>query len=245
MSTLASQVILHPTVSAALKVLATTNGRDKLYRAVQYFSRFYAWYLISRGQKLNATRWNALKSHLALGRKLMRVGRPIENLQTALRAAQTSGRLGEQLTTIARNIGYFGYLSYDSVSWANTVRFITLKPETAAKVNKTAARLWLAGILFSIAHGVIKTGRLTQEASELRSLDEKDIGGQNVRQTKLQALEQIRAATRQQFLIDILDVWIPASTLGLANLNDGIVGIFGFISSALALRTQWAKVNGK
>ncbi|TFY59894.1 hypothetical protein EVG20_g7624 [Dentipellis fragilis] len=216
-----------------------------LYRAVQYFSRFYAWYLISRGQKLSATRWNALKNHLALGRKLMRVGRPIENLQTALRAAQTTGHLGEQLTTIARNIGYFGYLSYDSVSWANTVRFIALKPETAARINKTAARLWLTGILFSIAHGVIKTGRLTQEASELRSLNEKDIGGQNVRQTRLQALEQVRAATRQQFLIDILDVWIPASTLGLANLNDGIVGIFGFFSSALALRAQWVKVNGK
>jgi peroxin-11B len=37
----------------------------------------------------------------------------------------------------------------------------------------------------------------------------------------------IRAATRQQFIIDSLDVWIPASGLGLVNLNDGVLGIFG------------------
>lgn len=36
-----------------------------------------------------------------------------------------------------------------------------------------------------------------------------------------------RAATRQQFIIDILDVWLPAANLGLVNLNDGTLGIFG------------------
>lgn len=37
----------------------------------------------------------------------------------------------------------------------------------------------------------------------------------------------MRTATRHQFIIDILDVWLPASNLGLVNLNDGILGIFG------------------
>jgi peroxin-11B len=36
-----------------------------------------------------------------------------------------------------------------------------------------------------------------------------------------------RAATRQQFIIDVLDVWLPASNLGLVNLNDGILGTVG------------------
>ena len=40
-------------------------------------------------------------------------------------------------------------------------------------------------------------------------------------------LHSIRAATRQQFIIDVLDVWLPASNLGLVNLNDGVLGIFG------------------
>lgn len=37
----------------------------------------------------------------------------------------------------------------------------------------------------------------------------------------------MRAATRQQFIIDILDMWLPAANLGLVNLNDGTLGIFG------------------
>lgn len=39
---------------------------------------------------------------------------------------------------------------------ANSIRFLMLKPETAQKVNKTANRFWLAGILFSITHAVFK-----------------------------------------------------------------------------------------
>ncbi|TFY83777.1 hypothetical protein EWM64_g243 [Hericium alpestre] len=245
MSSVASQLILHPTVSKTFKVLGTTTGRDKIYRAVQYFSRFFAWYLISRGLKLDAVRWNSLKSHLALGRKLLRLGKPVENLQAALRAAQTTGYLWEQLTTIARNLSYFGYLSYDGVAWASAIHFITLKPATASKVNRTAARLWLTGILFSLANGLIKGGRLTKETNELRALGEKDIGSQNALQAKLRALDELRASTRQQFVIDILDIWIPATTLSLVNVNDGVVGIFGFLSSVLALRSHWNAVNAK
>ena len=87
MADVASQIILHPTASASLKILGTTLGRDKVrslcpsppllalsngpqvYRATQYFARFFAWYLISRGHKVDAVRWNALKGHLAIARK--------------------------------------------------------------------------------------------------------------------------------------------------------------------------------
>ncbi|KAI9460909.1 peroxisomal biogenesis factor 11 [Lactarius psammicola] len=243
MANVASQVILHPTSSATLKVLGTTLGRDKIYRTAQYFARFFAWYLISRGHKVQAVRWNALKGHLATARKLLRLGKPLEHLQAALRAAQNTGDFKEQFTTIARQLGYFGYLTYDAVVWANTVKFITLNPVTSQKVQNIANRFWLAGILFSITHAVFKAGRLTKEAREIRGLDEKNVGGDNARESRLRALHTTRTATRQQFIIDILDVWLPASNLGLVNINDGALGIFGTISSFLALRAQWLAVN--
>jgi peroxin-11B len=37
----------------------------------------------------------------------------------------------------------------------------------------------------------------------------------------------MRSDTRYQFIIDILDIWIPASNLGLVNVNDGLVGLAG------------------
>lgn len=69
MADIASQVVLHPLVSQSIKLLGTTLGRDKIYRTVQYFARFLAWALLTRGYKLEAARWNSLKNALAGGRK--------------------------------------------------------------------------------------------------------------------------------------------------------------------------------
>ncbi len=47
------------------------------------------------------------------------------------------------------------------------------------------------------------------------------------RDLKLQNLQVAREAVRYQFVMDVLDVWIPATNVGLVNLNDGVLGIFG------------------
>lgn len=53
-----------------LRFTATTVGRDKIYRGVQYFSRFLAWYLLRQGAtKETVARFNNLKKTLALSRK--------------------------------------------------------------------------------------------------------------------------------------------------------------------------------
>jgi hypothetical protein len=39
---------------------------------------------------------------------------------------------------------------------ANAIKFITLKPETSQRVQKISNRFWLAGILFSLTHGILK-----------------------------------------------------------------------------------------
>ncbi|GLB36272.1 putative peroxisomal biogenesis factor [Lyophyllum shimeji] len=248
MTTVASQVILHPVVSQSLKFGSTTVGRDKTYRAVQYYARFLTWYLLNKGDKHNAARWNALKSHLATARKLLRLGKPVEHLQAALRASLASGPASEQILAIGKQLAYFGYLSYDAVVWANAVKFFVLPPETAQRVTKTSNRFWLAGILFSLVHGVLKLTRLTREAKMLqagKSWGEKDVGEETQREARLNAVKAAQAAARTQFLIDILDVWIPATGAGITNINEGALGIFGFITSVLGMRAQWKAVTGK
>ncbi|KAG2061973.1 peroxisomal biogenesis factor [Suillus hirtellus] len=246
MATVASQVILHPYVSQSLKFGSFNVGRDKLYRTVQYFSRFIAWFLVSRGNKVEAARWTALKSHLGIVRKVMRLGKPVEHLQAALRVASSSGEVGEQVTSIGRQLAYFGYLTYDTALWANAAKFIALKPGTAERVTKTSNRFWLAGILFSITHGLLKAGRLAHDAKKLRNSEtwgEKDLSDEAQREVRQLALENLRADTRHQFIIDLFDIWIPASNLGLVNVNDGVVGFAGFISSLMGLRAQWLAIN--
>lgn len=247
MATVAQQVILHPAVSQSLKVWSTTLGRDKTYRAVQYFARFLAWLLLSRGYKIEAARWNALKSHLGLGRKLMRLGKPMEHLQAALRATQSAApHPAEQITTIGRQLGYFGYLTYDALVWANSVKFFNVKPSTAATIGKRANQFWLTGILCSIAFGLLKSSRLKDEAKAWQGTEPWTEKGVEVdRDAKLQANLAAVASTRQQFVIDLLDIWIPASNLGFVNLPDGIVGIFGCVFHIRVDLMKWLNVNGK
>jgi len=105
------------------------------YRAVQYFARFYAWYLLRKGNKEEAARWVTLKSHLGLARKcaypvvafelnfdflfrpVMRLGKPMECLQAALKASFSLGPTAEIITMVVRQIGYFTYLTYDAFIW--------------------------------------------------------------------------------------------------------------------------------
>jgi peroxin-11B len=56
----------------------------------------------------------------------MRLGKPWEHLQAALRAIHTSGDHSEQITTLGRQLGYFGYLSYDTLVWVNTLSEISV-----------------------------------------------------------------------------------------------------------------------
>lgn len=180
---------------------------------------------------------------------MLRLAKPLEHLQAALRASQTRGEKGEQITTIARQLSYFGYLTYDAIVWANAIKFISLKSDTAQRVNKTANRFWLAGILFSLTHSLLKAGRLAQEAKSLRSSawSEKNLGGEAEREAMYRALDvyvhapltliassevfrvfgRTRAATRYQFTMDCLDLWLPAASIGLVNFNEGILGLLG------------------
>jgi hypothetical protein len=41
--------------------------------------------------------------------------------------------------------------------------------------------------------------------------------------------DSARAALRYQFIIDSLDVWLPAANLGLINLSDGVLGFTGYV----------------
>ena len=93
---------------------------------------------------------------------------------------------------------------------------------------------------------IMQAGRLANETKQIQSGPWAEKGVEADRDIKLASIaksvhnilasklkltsssyNRARDATRQQFIIDLLDVWIPATNLGLVNLNDGVVGIFG------------------
>lgn len=123
-------------------------------------------------------------------------------------------------------------------------------------MNLTSQRLWITGILFSIVHSVAKSARITQEIRKLRdsgSVAEKEPNIQAERKVQIAALKKcvfnksllllggcigtdvlwaaflLRAyhSSRYQLVQDSLDIWLPATSLEFAHLNDGVLGIIG------------------
>jgi hypothetical protein len=50
-----------------------------------------------------------------------------------------------------------------------------------------------------------------------------------------------RAAARIQLISDLCDLTVPASALGVAQLDDGLVGLAGTVSSLIGVWSQWRK----
>ena len=91
-------------------------------------------------------------------------------------------------------------------------------------------QFWFTGIVFSIVHGLLKAGRLANQVKQLQGQTWTEKSLEAERDHKLRSLQTAREEVRYQFIIDLLDVWIPATNIGLVNLNDGILGIFGLVS---------------
>jgi len=148
---------------------------------------------------------------------VMRLGKPLEHLQAALKATQSatlSQHSIERFTTIARQLSYTGYLTLDAVVWANSVKFVNLVPTKAEKVLKASLRFWFAGILFGLGNGLIKVcilcsllvfvllilpsqaGRLANESKALKAVgtSEKSVGDGAVNYTQIKVIERFASS---------------------------------------------------
>jgi len=230
----ADSLVYHPSVAHYLKFVATTVGRDKLLRTIQYFSRFYAWYLFrTNGSPSEIAPYEAIKKQFGLTRKIMRIGKNVEHFKAAAAAADSKSLDPVvKYCAVGRQLGYAGYLSFDlaTVMDAAGIR----KWEGAKRLQREAYRCWLVGLLFSTASGLYSLYGLRQQSGKI---DKKD--GEGVVASK--RIEKERAAINLQLLSDLCDLTVPSSALGLASFDDGLVGLAGTVSSLIGVYSQWKK----
>ncbi|KAK4676984.1 Peroxisomal membrane protein PMP27 [Podospora pseudoanserina] len=230
----ADAVIYHPTITHYLKFVSTTVGRDKLLRTLQYFARFYAWYLL----RTNATKtaiqpWETMKKQFGLVRKVLRAGKNVEHFKAAALAADNKTMDPVlRYTAVGRQLGYAGYLSMDLLTLLDATGI--KKSPNAKRLQQEAYRFWAAGITFSIV-GQLYT--LWQLKKREEKVDRKE--GEGVVEGKRIAKE--RAASRLQLTSDLCDITVPLSALAWVNFDDGIVGLAGTVSSLLGVYSQWNK----
>ncbi|KAF8862229.1 putative peroxisomal membrane protein PMP27 [Acephala macrosclerotiorum] len=232
----ADSLVYHPSVAHYLKFVATTVGRDKLLRTLQYFSRFYAWYLFrTNGTPAEIAPFEAIKKQFGLARKIMRVGKNVEHFKAAAIAADSKSLDPiVKYCAVGRQLGYAGYLTFDAVTVLDAAG-IRKSPATQ-RLQKEAYRCWMIGLLFSTMSGAYSLYQLRLQQSKI---DKKD--GEGAVATK--RIEKERSAINLQLLSDLCDLTVPTSAIGLTNFDDGFVGLAGTVSSLIGVYTQWKKTS--
>ncbi|KAF9361526.1 Peroxisomal membrane protein PMP27 [Mortierella sp. AD094] len=225
-----------------LKFTATTVGRDKLYRGVQYFSRFLAWYLLRSGAtKETVVRFDNLKKTLALSRKLMRVGKPIEHVESAIAATSLKEEI-IRFFMVGKQLSYAGYLTFDALVFldgAGAYKFQNIK-----RYTELSNKFWLSGIIFSFFGGLYKTRHIQiRRETASRGLKHHVESEKSNARTEVKAIEREQHEVNKQLLQDALDMLIPSTSLGYVDLDDGLVGLIGTVTSIMGAQAQWAKVN--
>ncbi|KAI9738787.1 MAG: Peroxisomal membrane protein PMP27 [Cirrosporium novae-zelandiae] len=232
----ADAIIYHPSVAHYLRYIATTVGRDKLLRTLQYFSRFYAWYLLrTNGTPAQIKPFEVIKKQFGLSRKLLRVGKNVEHFKAAATAADQKG--GDSLLkycAVGRQLAYGVYLSLDTVSYLDTTGIRSLPAPTSKRLLRAAQRAWLTGLLFNTISGIYTLIHLSQKSRLVNKTD-----GEGVVEGK--KIERERAAARLQLLSDLCDMTVPGTALGFVGLDDGVVGIAGTVSSLIGMVGVWRK----
>ncbi|PLB41228.1 PEX11 family protein [Aspergillus candidus] len=231
----ADALVYHPALAHWLRFVATTVGRDKILRTLQYFSRFYAWYLYRTNQPQSSIDpYNAVKKQFGTTRKIMRVGKFLEHFKAASLAFDNKSPVDPVLRYLAigRQLGYAGYLILDAITVVDIVGY--RKIASVKRLSDNAARSWMVGLIFSAIAGAYTLFRLQEKE---KTLDRKE--GESAVEAK--KIEKERSAARIQLFSDLCDLCAPTSTLGITSFDDGVVGIAGTTSSLIGAWNQWRK----
>ena len=208
-------------------------------RTLQYFARFYAWYLYRTNTPQAAIApFLAIKSQFALIRKSLRLGKSVEHLKAAAQAYDAKPSALDpflRFCAVGRQLGYAGYMSADNVHFLHASGIRKFTKENAAKWQERAYRAWATGLTCNVVAGVYQLWRLRERE---RGLDRKE--GEGVVEGK--RIERERRAVQFQLLSDVCDLSVPTYGLGWVGwLDDGLVGIAGTVSSLVGVWSVWQK----
>lgn len=229
-----------------IKFTSTTVGRDKMYRLIQYSTKWLAYSLEQQQQQQTAdgkdhiVRLQRLSSAVGMARKLFRLGKPIDFLQTILKSVSLKDDV-IRICAIGRSAFLAGWLTLDSIQWFHAQKVIQVAD--IKWFNTNAARCWFMGLLFAVAADGYRLRNNFQRMQLLeKSAGKKfDDEPETTVQKELQSLKVEQGKILTELFQDSLDTVIPMSLLGWISVSSGFVGAVGTITSVIGCKNAWPK----
>jgi len=238
-----------------VKVLSSTNGRDKVSKLIQYASRTLGFYLSkSESTKDLSNRFNNLFKGTASARKLTRLFKSLEflnNMTTFITKNQLFSHFFEgkfDLETIYNGIRnkdvevlnllsqfFFAlYFYFDHFVWFINIGF--LKRNDVNDFKKKSMKYWFYGLLLAVISDVLVYVRLTKSNEMILNI------GRNDPKKKEEMRENIKKKYNiiLNFVRNLGDICVSSHGAEMVNvLDDGLLGICGSIASVIGFYQAW------
>jgi len=247
------KLLVHdPTISRVIRLLETTNGVDKLIRTVQFVSRFVAFYSSSKAPSPARSTAQprglaAIRKHFGLSRKLLRFGNSIASLRALMQAVTDSSQADfvDRWTAIAQHAGFAAFSTVDSATYLPDAGICTV-PHLKL-LEKLAFIFWLWALVASILGGLYRLLRIRAKVMDLimRSKSNATEVTEEEKEKNEKAAVSLRGTSKEvqlQILGAACDALFPAFALNFPvfrDINDGMLGLAGSISSFVGLRSAW------
>ncbi|CAF1085234.1 unnamed protein product [Adineta ricciae] len=213
-----------------IRFTSRTAGRDKIYRTIQYASRFLAWYYIKKRGVANGELFQNIESMMSLTRKGMRLGRFVDYVKSVLESFHIRNkRIGTLFGLIAVCQGLFMF--FDNILLLHRYKILHLT--NAQRFQQYLYQVWLLWVSCA----------LTRDYYEIQASFH--IGQYHQKQDKSLMRQANLFWANKPLVIDTIknlcDLYIPLSNLNVVRANPGLQGFAGTVSSLLGLLQLWDK----
>jgi len=210
-------------IDKVIKLLAQTDGRDKIYKAAANVAKFLAYSNQQSGNKDGAKRAAALAKSIGEGRSLMRMGKWVQNTKKLTDSA-SSGTVFSAPDTVmeyTRVACDFGYIFGDNVGYLAKYGVVAVSDEKwVAKQSKV---FQFYAYVLAVLLDIMKILKLRKQGKSCQA--------SYINLTK-----------------NASDALVSADGLGYGRCvgyapNAGFTSLLGFLSGSIATYQNWQKLS--
>ena len=198
---------------------STTVGRDKVFRFIQYFSRFVSNTI---EDKMLIEKLKSVISSASTTRKWLRLFR-LDFYTPLLSFIEGNRQIDSVLQNLdfIRNISMQLFFYCDHALLFNTLKLYTPSKDVLAQLKKSHMKFWAIGIMLNMLKHLHVYSIYPKKKQDKKSF----------------------IMDHKKFLMDFIDLLIPLTSLGYLKFSDSHVGIFGSITALNGAYEQYKKVN--
>ncbi|XP_046574440.1 peroxisomal membrane protein 11B-like [Haliotis rubra] len=236
-------------VGHLVKFNSLSSGRDKLARLVQYASKFAWWHLQKGHFDPNIiNKFKNVDNALSTTRKVLRLGKSIDFLHSALRSIHISDTV-LRLTITLSKINQACYLLFDHIIWAGRIGIAKVD---SAKWKDLSARFWLVTIILNLIRDVygmwtviIEELRLRNKRASKSTYGNGDANHKYKTRRIPNDTEVVLSCFQESvplildFIRNMSDLVLPLAALKRINASAGVQGAVGVVSSVIGIITTW------